>query len=95
MARTAVVAGGGLGGLTAAVALHRRGWQVRVLERARSLEPVGAGISLWPNALRALDTLGVGAAVRTRGTLSGPGGIRLDMRVIGAPSGWVVAGVVG
>lgn len=38
----AVVIGSGIGGLTAAVALHRRGWQVTVLERAASLEPVGA-----------------------------------------------------
>ena len=74
--RTAVVAGGGLGGLTAAVALHQRGWQVTVFERAPSLEPVGAAISVWPNALRALDTLGLGDAVRTHATLSGPGGIR-------------------
>jgi 2-polyprenyl-6-methoxyphenol hydroxylase-like FAD-dependent oxidoreductase len=74
--RTAVVAGGGLGGLSAAVALHLRGWQVTVLEQAPSLEPVGAGISLWPNALRALDVLGLGSAVRAQATLSGPGGIR-------------------
>ena len=74
--RTAVIAGGGLGGLAAAVALHLRGWQVTLLERAPSLEPVGAGISLWPNALRALDVLGLGSAVRAQATLSGPGGIR-------------------
>jgi 2-polyprenyl-6-methoxyphenol hydroxylase-like FAD-dependent oxidoreductase len=75
-ARRAVVAGGGLGGLTAAVALHRRGWRVSVLERAASLEPVGAGISLWPNALRALDTVGVGEAARAHALLAGANGVR-------------------
>jgi len=75
--RTAVVVGGGLGGLTAAVALHQRDWQVRVFERALSLEPVGAAISVWPNALRALDVLSLGDAVRKQATLSGPGGIRI------------------
>ncbi|MGZ4616520.1 MAG: FAD-dependent monooxygenase, partial [Actinomycetes bacterium] len=75
-ARRAVVAGAGLGGLTAALALHRRGWSVSVLERAPALEPMGAGISLWPNALRALDRVGVGERLRSQATLSGPSGVR-------------------
>ncbi|MZE76457.1 NAD(P)-binding protein, partial [Streptomyces sp. SID5475] len=45
----AVVIGGGIGGLTAAAALHRHGWSVTVLERSAALEPVGAGIALAPN----------------------------------------------
>ena len=72
----AVIAGGGIGGLTAAVALHRSGWQVSVLERAPSLEPVGAGISLWPNGLRALDTIGVGERLRGAAAVAGPTGVR-------------------
>ncbi|HET9656997.1 MAG TPA: FAD-dependent monooxygenase [Kineosporiaceae bacterium] len=76
MSGQAVVAGGGIGGLAAALALHRTGWQVRVLERAPGLEPVGAGLSLWPNALRALDVLGVGGGVRRGAALSGESGIR-------------------
>lgn len=61
---TAVVAGGGIGGLAAAAALTARGWTVRVLERAPEFAEVGAGISLWPNGLRALDALGAGDRVR-------------------------------
>ncbi|MDX3588898.1 FAD-dependent monooxygenase [Streptomyces europaeiscabiei] len=60
--RHAVVAGAGIGGLTAAVALHRRGWHVTVCERAPEPPATGAGIGLAPNALRALDTIGVDAA---------------------------------
>ncbi|MGA4843300.1 FAD-dependent monooxygenase [Streptomyces sp. G45] len=72
----AVVVGGGIGGLTAAVALHRSGWRVTVLERAASLEPVGSGISLAPNAQRALDVLGLGDDVRALAAWSGTGGLR-------------------
>ena len=74
--RKAVVAGGGIGGLAAAVALGRRGWEVEVLERAPRFAEVGAGISLWPNALRALDSLGLGDQVREQGRVEGEGGIR-------------------
>ncbi|MFJ4807152.1 FAD-dependent monooxygenase [Streptomyces longwoodensis] len=58
-ARHVVVAGGGIGGLTAAVALSRHGWRVTVCERAPALTGAGAGIVLAPNALRALDSIGV------------------------------------
>lgn len=81
--RTAIVIGGGIGGLTAAVALHRQGWEVTVLERAASLEPVGAGIALAANAQRALDTIGAGDAVRDmavpqfKGEIRTPRGRRL------------------
>ncbi|MFD7030932.1 FAD-dependent oxidoreductase [Streptomyces sp. NPDC059917] len=60
--RHAVVVGAGIGGLTAAVALHRRGWRVTVCERAPEPPVTGAGIGLAPNALRALDAIGVDAA---------------------------------
>lgn len=72
----AVVIGGGIGGLTAAVALHRGGHDVTVLERARSLEPVGAAISLAPNALRALDVIGLGDTIRDLSAWQGDGGLR-------------------
>jgi 2-polyprenyl-6-methoxyphenol hydroxylase-like FAD-dependent oxidoreductase len=76
MARRAAVVGAGIGGLATAAALVRGGWDVTVHERAPALEPVGAGISLWPNALRALDVLGVGNAVRASAVLAGGTGIR-------------------
>ncbi|MFI1972404.1 FAD-dependent monooxygenase [Streptomyces cinnamoneus] len=72
----AVVVGAGIGGLTAAVALHRRGWRTVVLERAASLEPVGAGISLAPNSQRALDVIGLGDEVRALAAWQGDGGLR-------------------
>jgi 2-polyprenyl-6-methoxyphenol hydroxylase-like FAD-dependent oxidoreductase len=58
-----VIAGAGIGGLTLACALARHGRAVRVLERAGSLQPAGAGIALAPNALRALAHIGLEAAV--------------------------------
>ncbi|MFJ8361260.1 FAD-dependent monooxygenase [Streptomyces sp. NPDC093984] len=72
----AIVIGGGIGGLTAAAALHLRGLRVTVLERAFSLEPVGAAISLAPNALRALDVIGIGDALRGLAAWQGDGGLR-------------------
>ncbi|MFE0719465.1 FAD-dependent monooxygenase [Streptomyces rochei] len=73
MGNTAVVVGGGIGGLAAAIGLHRIGWEVTVLERASTLADAGAAISLAANGLRALDELGVGEAVRkaSRGQYSG------------------------
>ncbi|WP_225878908.1 FAD-dependent monooxygenase [Spongiactinospora rosea] len=64
---TAVVIGGGIGGLAAALALHRIGWQAIVLERSPELGEIGAGMSQSPNALRALDELGVGRQARAAG----------------------------
>src|SRR5262249_61037939 len=77
----AIIIGGGIAGLASALALTRHGWQVEVLERAPGLTEAGAGLSLWPNALRALDALGVGEPVRGRAVLAGGGGGR------GAPGG--------
>jgi 2-polyprenyl-6-methoxyphenol hydroxylase-like FAD-dependent oxidoreductase len=71
-----LVIGGGIGGLTAAAALHQRGLQVTVLERAHTLDPVGAGISLAPNALRALDVIGLGDEIRDLAAWQGDGGLR-------------------
>jgi 2-polyprenyl-6-methoxyphenol hydroxylase-like FAD-dependent oxidoreductase len=73
---SAVVIGAGIGGLCAALALHRRGWQVTVLERAPRLEPVGAGIALAPNAVKALDTLGLTDWLGRAAVIQGSGGVR-------------------
>jgi len=64
---SAVVVGGGIGGLAAAVALRRVGWRVTVLERAARFGEIGAGITLMSNGLRCLDAIGVGDAVRGSG----------------------------
>lgn len=72
----AVVVGGGIGGLAAAVALHERGAEVVVLERAGQPDFGGAGLSLWPNALRGLDRLGIGDQVRRHASLGGDSGVR-------------------
>src|SRR5215472_16075205 len=60
----AVVIGAGIGGLAAAAGLCSAGWDVTACERAASLEPVGAGLGLAPNGLRALDTIRAGDALR-------------------------------
>ncbi len=65
--RTVAVAGAGLGGLAAALAFARMGAEVTVVERAEALREVGAGIQLSPNAIKALDFLGVGEEARALG----------------------------
>jgi 2-polyprenyl-6-methoxyphenol hydroxylase-like FAD-dependent oxidoreductase len=60
-----VVVGGGIGGLACALALHRVGLKSVVLEQSDTLRAAGSCISLWSNALRVLDVLGVGEQFRT------------------------------
>lgn len=62
--RRCIVIGGGIGGLTAALALRQLGFVPRVFEQARQIEPLGAGIQLSPNATRILLHLGLGPALR-------------------------------
>src|SRR5690242_1474847 len=59
-----IVAGGGIGGLAAALALARKGFRSVVLEQAREFGEIGAGIQLAPNAWHAIDALGVGELVK-------------------------------
>ncbi len=61
-----IVAGGGIGGLAAALALVRQGFEVTVLEQAAEIGEIGAGIQLGPNAFHAFDALGVGDKTRSR-----------------------------
>ncbi|MFJ9817296.1 FAD-dependent monooxygenase [Streptomyces sp. NPDC101151] len=102
MSGAAVVVGGGIGGLAAAIGLRRIGWEVTVLERAATLADAGAGISLHANGLRALDALGVGAAVRaaarpqyTGGTRTPSGGLlaRMDGAALAHELGTPVVGI--
>ena len=65
--RTALVVGAGIGGLAAAIALQRTGWDVRVLERADSPRELGFALALAPNALKALRELGLADAVARAG----------------------------
>ena len=75
MARTIVV-GGGIGGLTAAIALRQRGVPVEIYERAPVLAEVGAGVSLWPNALKALHHLGMRERLEAMSFVSEEGAVR-------------------
>jgi 2-polyprenyl-6-methoxyphenol hydroxylase-like FAD-dependent oxidoreductase len=59
----AAVVGAGIGGLATALALERVGWDVVVLERSGAFVPVGSGLTLFPNGLRALGHLGLRATV--------------------------------
>lgn len=62
--RPVTVVGAGVAGLTAAIALARRGANVTVLERASAIRELGAGLQLSPNAMRVYDALDVGEALR-------------------------------
>jgi 2-polyprenyl-6-methoxyphenol hydroxylase-like FAD-dependent oxidoreductase len=75
MARQILVIGAGISGLSTAVALQRRGHEVTVIEE-RTDTSSGAGISIWPNALAALDEIGVGEAVREAGGRVTAGALR-------------------
>jgi len=65
-ARPVLVAGGGIGGLAAALALVREGYRVKVIEQSAHIGEIGAGIQLSPNAFAACDALGVGAQLRAK-----------------------------
>ena len=64
----ALISGAGIGGLTAAVALRNKGMDVAVFERAGELREAGAGLGLWSNATRALESLGFADVLREIGT---------------------------
>ncbi|MGH3624011.1 MAG: FAD-dependent oxidoreductase, partial [Sciscionella sp.] len=74
--RHAVVVGGGIGGLAAAIGLRRAGWRATVVERGTGFTGIGAGISLMRNALLAMDALGLGAAVGELPRNYGSGSVR-------------------
>lgn len=57
--RTALIAGAGIGGLATGLALLRRGWKVHIFEQSPEIRILGAGIYIWENGLRVLESLGV------------------------------------
>jgi 2-polyprenyl-6-methoxyphenol hydroxylase-like FAD-dependent oxidoreductase len=67
--RPILIAGGGLGGLAAALALGRKGFDVRVLEQAKVFAPIGYGIQLGPNVFPMFDRLGITEAVMREATI--------------------------
>ena len=71
-----IIVGAGIGGLTLAAGLAEHDFEVVILERGSTVPEVGAGISLWPNALAALDAIGVGDEVRELGGTVASGGVQ-------------------
>lgn len=71
-----IIAGAGIAGLTAAIGLHRVGIQVEVYERATALTQAGTALSIWPNALAALNRIGLAEAVASIGVAEPTGTVR-------------------
>ncbi|GAB4400536.1 MAG: FAD-dependent monooxygenase [Anaerolineales bacterium] len=63
-----IIIGGGIGGLCTAIALQQHGFEVKVYEKVKRLGEVGAGLTLWSNALKVLRALGVADAVINAGS---------------------------
>lgn len=74
-----VIAGGGIGGLTAALSLQRAGLEVSVYERTSELREVGAGLVVSGSAMRGLELLGVGDAIRAIAGRKPPSGCYFDL----------------
>lgn len=64
-----IIIGGGIGGLCTAIALQQNGFDVTVYEKVKKLGEVGAGLTLWSNAIRALRALGIADAVISAGSV--------------------------
>jgi 2-polyprenyl-6-methoxyphenol hydroxylase-like FAD-dependent oxidoreductase len=73
--KKAIIIGGGIGGVTAGIALQRTGFNVTVFERAEELREVGSGLPLWTNALRAFQKIGLEHVLETLGATVTAGSI--------------------
>ncbi|PRX45926.1 2-polyprenyl-6-methoxyphenol hydroxylase-like FAD-dependent oxidoreductase [Prauserella shujinwangii] len=76
MSGRAAIVGGGIGGLATAACLRGHGWEVEVFERAPGPPETGTALGMWPHALAALDTLGLGGALRAGATRQSGGTLR-------------------
>ncbi|GJF10195.1 salicylate hydroxylase [Mycolicibacterium cyprinidarum] len=95
MSAQITVIGAGIAGLATAVALHRTGHDVTVIEQRTDIT-TGAGISIWPNALAALDEIGLGDEVRRAGGRVTAGAIRWrDGRWLRRPSAQRIVNALG
>jgi 2-polyprenyl-6-methoxyphenol hydroxylase-like FAD-dependent oxidoreductase len=72
--KSALVAGGGIGGLAAGIALQQAGWRVSIFEQAAEFKAIGAGLTIWPNAVKALYTLGLREDLEKMGVSEFAGG---------------------
>jgi 2-polyprenyl-6-methoxyphenol hydroxylase-like FAD-dependent oxidoreductase len=85
MVRIAII-GGGIGGLSAALALQNFGFQSQVFEQAPELHDVGAAIAIWPNALHVLERLGLTDSILTKA------GVMTEIRWLDQ-NGWLINSV--
>lgn len=92
MTRSAAVVGGGIGGLATAIHLGNNGWAVDVFERSTAPASSGTTLGMWPEAVEALDILGLGSAVRrfgrrqTDATFLRPDGSRIATARLSSPA---------
>ncbi len=90
------IVGAGIGGLSCAAALQKAGFSVRVLEQAEALGEVGAGLGLWTNAVRCLESLGIPRSFWERGSRVERGeGATADGRVLTRMDVGAIAGACG
>lgn len=73
-----IIIGGGVGGLCAAIALQKRGFEVKVYEKVKKFGEVGAGLTLWSNAIKVTRALGVADAIIASGSKLQRSQIRAD-----------------
>jgi 2-polyprenyl-6-methoxyphenol hydroxylase-like FAD-dependent oxidoreductase len=74
--KKALIIGGGIGGLAAAIALRRAGIEAVVYESSNALREIGAGLTLWRNAVRAIEKLGLSTGLAAIGMPMNEGGVR-------------------